>query len=221
MPRSKLSDEERKTRRKATYKKYYDSDKGKALRKKNRERGQKKLYSKKYNSSEKGKTNSKKYRESEHGKAVRKKSNTKYISSEKGQATREKYNLSEKGKAVRKKSQMNYNSSEKGNLSYRLKVLQHYSKTLSNSDVPCCNCCGQKNHIDFLALDHIAGKRQMDSETELTKIGYSSKMIGRELNTWIIKNNFPKGFQVLCSNCNFAKGLKKNNNKCPMKNKPH
>ena len=42
-----------------------------------------------------------------------------------------------------------------------------------------------------------------------------------ELSNWIIKNNFPKGFQVLCSNCNFAKGLKKNNNKCPMKNKPH
>ena len=101
----------------------------------------------------------------------------------------------------------------------RLKVLQHYSKHLSNSDIPCCNCCGENFHIDFLAVDHIAGKKQMDSEPELVKLGYSSKLEGGHLQSWIKKNNFPKGFQILCHNCNFAKGIPGNKNKCPHETK--
>ena len=97
----------------------------------------------------------------------------------------------------------------------RLKVLQYYSKRLSKSDIPCCRCCGENSHIDFLNLDHIAGKRQMDSEPELIKLGYSSSMHVSKLQKWIIENNFPNGFQVLCSNCNFAKGFPRNKNKCP------
>ena len=100
----------------------------------------------------------------------------------------------------------------------RLKILQHYSKRLSKSDIPCCRCCGLKSHIEFLAIDHIAGKKQMDSERELLKLGYSSSKRGQVLRNWIIKNNFPKGFQVLCHNCNYAKGIEKNNNKCPHQN---
>ena len=103
----------------------------------------------------------------------------------------------------------------------RLKVLQYYSKLLSKSDIPCCNCCKTNNHIAFLAIDHIAGKKQMDSEPELRKIGYSSKLDGMDLVKWIMDNDFPEGFQILCSNCNFAKSFPKNNNKCPMENKPH
>ena len=97
----------------------------------------------------------------------------------------------------------------------RLKILKHYSKHLSNSNIPCCRCCGENFHVDFLAIDHIAGIRQMDLESELKKLKYSSKLRNQNLHRWIIKNNFPKGFQILCTNCNFAKGMKKNNNKCP------
>jgi len=103
----------------------------------------------------------------------------------------------------------------------RLKILQNYSKALSNSDIPCCNCCGQKSHVDFLAVDHIAGKKEMDSEPELVKLGYSSKLTSFRLRKFILENNFPKGFQILCTNCNFAKGMTKNNNECPMKGKKH
>ncbi len=105
--------------------------------------------------------------------------------------------------------------------SNRLKVLQTYSKRLSNSNIPCCNCCGEHSHTEFLAIDHIAGKKQMDSEPELRKIGYSSKLDGMDLVNWLVRNNFPEGFQILCSNCNFAKGFPKNNNQCPMKGKLH
>ena len=52
-------------------------------------------------------------------------------------------------------------------INIRLKVLQHYSKSLSKSEIPCCRCCGERSHMDFLAIDHIAGKKQMDSEPEL------------------------------------------------------
>ena len=99
--------------------------------------------------------------------------------------------------------------------SERLKVLQYYSKRLSNSDIPCCQCCEENFHIDFLTIDHITGRKQMDSELELVKLGYSSSLRDLRLTLWIIENNFPKGFQVLCQNCNFAKGMVKNNNKCP------
>ena len=99
--------------------------------------------------------------------------------------------------------------------SERLKVLQYYSKRLSKSNIPCCRCCGENFHIDFLAVDHIAGMKKMDFEPELVKSGYSSTMGTNNLMHWIIVNNFPTGFQILCHKCNFAKGIVRNNNKCP------
>ena len=102
--------------------------------------------------------------------------------------------------------------------SERLEVLQYYSKRLSKSNIPCCRCCGENFHIDFLAVDHIAGMKEMDSEPELVKLGYSSSMGTNQLIRWIIVNNFPKGFQILCHKCNFAKGIIRNNNKCPHQN---
>ena len=96
-----------------------------------------------------------------------------------------------------------------------MKIFQAYSKRLSNSDVACCNCCGIHSHVDFLALDHIFGRVEMDSMPELVAIGYSSKLENNKLKDWIIRNNFPDGFQILCHNCNFAKGYPRNNGKCP------
>jgi len=125
-------------------------------------------------------------------------------------------------KAKARKQSPEYKAKEeKRRFKERLKVLKHYSKSLSNSDIPCCNCCGLNSHIGFLAIDHIAGRKEMDSELELKKIKYTSKLEGVTLNKWIIDNNFPDSFQVLCHNCNFSKGKRKSNNECPMKGKPH
>jgi hypothetical protein len=96
----------------------------------------------------------------------------------------------------------------------RSEVCSHYSKIHSNSNIPTCRCCGLNSNIEFLALDHIAGRKEMDSEPELVKLGYSSEMTGLNLLRWIKRNDFPDGFQVLCHNCNFAKGQSKDN-KCP------
>ena len=105
----------------------------------------------------------------------------------------------------------------------RLKVLQYYSKVHSNSDVLCCRCCGLNSHTVFLSIDHILGSKQMDSIIEVLILGYSSKMQSRNLTNWIIANNYLKDlqteyFQVLCHNCNLAKGVF---GKCPLENKPH
>jgi hypothetical protein len=137
-----------------------------------------------------------------------------YNSSPKEKARRVAYRNSSEARAKQKEYQ-------KKNDDQRLKVLQGYSKRLSNSDIPCCNCCGLNNYLDFLAIDHVLGKKQMDSVPELVKIGYSSKLKESHLYQWIVDNDFPEGFQILCHNCNFAKGYPRNNGKCPLENKLH
>ena len=66
----------------------------------------------------------------------------------------------------------------------------------------------------------------MNAEPELVKLNYSSKWNTHVLSRWIIENDYlldlkKDYFQILCKNCNSAKGNIKNNNECPMKNKPH
>jgi len=67
-----------------------------------------------------------------------------------------------------------------------------------------CECCGEDG-IEFLTLDHIHGGGN-DHRKELGKAGTA-------FYTWIIKNNFPKGFRTLCHNCNF--GCSNNGGACP------
>lgn len=59
----------------------------------------------------------------------------------------------------------------------------------------CCRCCGETRR-EFLQIDHVNN----DGYQHRKRIGKAS------LYNWLIKNNFPPGFQVLCSSCNFAKG---------------
>ncbi len=70
----------------------------------------------------------------------------------------------------------------------RVTALSHYSNGL----LVCANC--GETHIEFLELDHIngGGKEHMRS-------------INSSLPGWLKKNNYPEGFQVLCSNCNIKK----------------
>ena len=84
----------------------------------------------------------------------------------------------------------------------RLECLTHYCK----GKKPFCQCCGE-DEILFLHLDHINGdgvahRKQMEKEQ-----GYISG--GNNLPYWLKKNKYPKGFQVLCANCNLAKRVDK------------
>ena len=73
----------------------------------------------------------------------------------------------------------------------REQVLAHYGHK--------CVCCGEDTY-EFLAIDHIDG----GGNKHRKEVGY-----GATFYLWVIKNNFPKGLQVLCHNCNLAKGYYK------------
>ncbi len=75
-------------------------------------------------------------------------------------------------------------------------VLRHYSK-----DKLECKCCGEK-HYEFLALDHIHGGGTQ----------HRKQLKSRYIYSYLIKDGFPKGYQVLCHNCNMAKAFYK---RCP------
>ena len=82
-------------------------------------------------------------------------------------------------------------------LELKKEVFSHYSKKLSNSDIPCCNCCGDNKFLIFLSIDHIKGRDDLsDKEKNLT---------GNELYVHLKRNNYPPEYQVLCINCNSAK----------------
>ena len=82
---------------------------------------------------------------------------------------------------------------------YKIKrqVMAHYG-----GNPPKCACCGETEYR-FLSLDHINGhgKQHRDS---LKKNGG-----GIFLYRWLLNQNFPEGFQILCMNCNFAKNRHK------------
>jgi len=86
----------------------------------------------------------------------------------------------------------------KSKLKQRIEVLEHYGGK--------CACCGEKE-IKFLSIDHINGGGKKDRQ----KHGF-----GNTFYFYLRKNNYPKGFQVLCHNCNLAKSLY---GKCPHKDK--
>jgi hypothetical protein len=74
----------------------------------------------------------------------------------------------------------------------RRQVLCHYGGT-----TPTCTCCGETTD-QFLCIDHIhSGGNQHRRE-----VGS-----GSHLYQWLHTNGYPEGFQVLCHNCNMAKGI--------------
>lgn len=78
-------------------------------------------------------------------------------------------------------------------LNRRIKVFEQYGG---------CKCvlCGIDD-IYVLVLDHING----GGTKERKKPGRA----GNFTYQWVIKNNFPKGFRVLCHNCNWKEHLRK------------
>ena len=72
----------------------------------------------------------------------------------------------------------------------RREVLLHYGNK--------CVCCGE-SIFEFLTLDHINGH---GNEHRKAITGYK----GGRIWQWLKDNNYPEGFQVLCYNCNCAKG---------------
>lgn len=71
----------------------------------------------------------------------------------------------------------------------KIKVLTYYS----NGTCRCCRC--NFDDIRALSIDHIKGGGHQHRK----QIGSS------RLYQWLIKKNYPEGFQCLCMNCQFIK----------------
>jgi len=85
----------------------------------------------------------------------------------------------------------------------REETISHYSNGLKK-----CACCGEKE-IKFLAIDHMdnnGAKHRKELGGRGGEVMYKS----------LKKLNYPPGYQVLCHNCNMAKGLY---GECPHKTK--
>ena len=59
-----------------------------------------------------------------------------------------------------------------------------------------CSCCGE-SHWEFLSIDHIDN----NGAAHRKEIGSVN------IYNWLKSNGFPPGFQVLCFNCNLARGF--------------
>jgi hypothetical protein len=68
--------------------------------------------------------------------------------------------------------------------------MQHYGGTK-------CICCNE-TEIRFLTIDHING----GGSKHRAEIGH-----GKTIYSWLKNNGYPNGYQVLCYNCNCAKGF--------------
>jgi len=60
-----------------------------------------------------------------------------------------------------------------------------------------CNCCGEK-HKSFLTIDHVNNDGGKDRKNGIDN---------RSMLRTIIKDKFPKTYQILCMNCNFSKRI--------------
>jgi hypothetical protein len=82
-------------------------------------------------------------------------------------------------------------------LKKKLKILNHYSHGDIHCMNPNCEVIGGARNIWCLSIDHIDGGGRKHTE-ELHKEGVN-------FYSWLIRNNYPEGFQVLCMNCNTIK----------------
>lgn len=76
--------------------------------------------------------------------------------------------------------------------SLRIRVLAAYG-----GENPTCACCGEDT-VEFLAVDHINGGGNAHRREIKADFGWS-------FYKWLVDNDYPDGFQLLCHNCNFAK----------------
>lgn len=118
------------------------------------------------------------------------------------QEKRHAYYLANKEQVIKKTREWATNNpgkvkeyKKKGNQRLRKIIFEYYGMK--------CVCCGETEY-KFLSIDHIEGGGNKHRKS----LGFGAST----MYSWLKKNNFPKGFQVLCHNCNQAKGFY---GKCP------
>jgi hypothetical protein len=84
----------------------------------------------------------------------------------------------------------------------------HYVKLVFDHYGRRCECCGETEE-KFLTVDHIV---PIASYSTRVKLGQTA------IYSWLVRNKFPEGFRILCSNCNH--GRQRNGGICPHQMSP-
>ena len=80
--------------------------------------------------------------------------------------------------------------SKKAIIKLKNECLENYGKE--------CQCCGV-NTFQFLTIDHEDGSGNIQRRKIF---GYN--ISGIHMYRWLKRKNFPKGYRILCMNCNWA-----------------
>jgi len=111
--------------------------------------------------------------------------------SHKGWNTRRKNNRKKNAaKAKRTRHRTGGHTEKTQDLKYE--VFSYYSK-----GKPKCACCGENKSLDFLCMDHINGRKKGNGKIDGRR--------GSSLYSYLRREDYPNGYQVLCWNCNAAK----------------
>lgn len=93
--------------------------------------------------------------------------------------------------------EINWEKNKISRLNTKIKTFEAYGGAF-------CKCCGESG-ISFLTIDHIDGKGA-EHRRELYGAN-AKKATGMHMYSWLKKNQYPEGFQVLCFNCNASKHI--------------
>ena len=63
-----------------------------------------------------------------------------------------------------------------------------------------CACCGEMEYT-FLEVDHI-------NNDPKERVAKGEPRGGQDLCKWLVRHEFPEGFQILCRNCNWGKWVR-------------
>ncbi len=82
----------------------------------------------------------------------------------------------------------------------KIEILSYYS----NEDIPYCAVCGD-NRLACLSIDHIQGGGNRHR-----------KSIKGNFYSWLKKQGYPEGYQVLCMNCQYIKRVEEGEHRKPI-----
>ncbi len=102
-------------------------------------------------------------------------------------------------KEKRKKQQSLYYQTHKKQVHLYYQHLKEIVFNYYSNGSMVCNCCGE-NDIKSLTIDHINN----DGAAHRREMG-RGRNSGSNMYPWLIKHNYPEGYQVLCMNCNCVK----------------
>ena len=87
--------------------------------------------------------------------------------------------------------QISRKNQQKLRTKWRTLVLDHYGL-----GEPRCECCGERRE-PFLTIDHVNGGGNRHRKQRLGNFYY-----------YLVRQNFPTGYRLLCMNCNFSLGIR-------------